>query len=163
MKKQVAGMVLMLFLLPLAAGAQQGSIELRSTAETEVVTVNAKGEKEVKRVDAARAKVVPGDTVIFTTHYKNAGKEPAGNVVITNPIPEHTVYVDRSAEGAGTRIDFSVNNGRSYASPGNLTVAGPDGKTRPAKPSDYTHVRWTLNKPLQPGGKGSVSFRGQVK
>ena len=29
--------------------------------------------------------------------------------------------------------------------------------------SEYTHIRWTLKKPIGKGGKGSVSFRAKVK
>ncbi len=80
-----------------------------------------KGEKEVKRVDTAKAKVVPGDIVIFSTYYTNIGSKPAANVMITNPVPEHMVYMDRSAEGKGTTIEFSVNGGKSYSAPDKLS------------------------------------------
>jgi uncharacterized repeat protein (TIGR01451 family) len=156
--------LLVLLLLPLTATAQKkGSIELRSISEVEVATTNAKGEKEVKRVDAAAAKVIPGDVVIFTTQYANIDKKPVEKVVITNPVSEHLIYVENSAEGQGMKIEFSVDQGKRYATPDKLTKTDAKGVSRRALARDYTHIRWTLGKPLAPGGKGSVTFRAMVK
>lgn len=151
-------------LVPVLAVAQQkAAIELKTVSEVEVTATNAKGEKEVKRVEAAKVNVTPGDTVIFTTSYSSNVKKPAENVAITNPVPEHMTYVDKSAEGAGTRIEFSIDGGKSYNTPDKLIVTVSPGKTRPAFAADYTHIKWTLTRPLQPGGKGSVSFKAKVK
>jgi uncharacterized repeat protein (TIGR01451 family) len=163
MTRTVMSMVLVL-LLPMTAAAQKkGSIELRSVSEVEVTTTNAKGEKEVKRVEAAAAKVIPGDVVIFTTQYVNIDTKPAEHIVITNPVPEHVVYVENSAEGQGMKIEFSVDQGKRYAAPDKLTKTDAKGVSRRASAGDYTHIRWTLGKPLAPGDKGSVSFRARVK
>jgi uncharacterized repeat protein (TIGR01451 family) len=157
-------MVMALLLMPAALPAQQTStIQLTSVAEVEVTEKNAQGEKEVKRKEAALAKVVPGDLVIFTTRYVNTGKQPAGNVTVMNPVPEHMTYVDKSAEGKGARIDYSIDGGKTYGSPAKLTVTDGQGRVRPALATDYTHVRWVLIAPLAPGGTGSVSFRAQLK
>jgi len=155
--------VLLVVLLPLVAGAQQGDIVVTSIAEVEVTQKNAQGAPEVKRVEASKAKVVPGDVVIFTTRYANKGKAPATGVVITNPVPEHMSYVDRSAEGKGTKIDFSVDGGKTYGIPEKLQVNGKDGKVRPALAGDYTHIRWTVTNPLAPGAEGQVTFRARIK
>lgn len=153
-----------LLLVPAALPAQQkGGIELATVAEVEVTGKNAQGEKEVKRMEAALAKVVPGDVVIFTTRYTNAGKEPANSVTIMNPVPEHMTYVDKSAEGRNARIDFSIDGGKTYAAPDKLAITDSQGKKRTAQAREYTHVRWVLTAPLAPGGAGSVSFRAQVK
>lgn len=164
MKKAAAIMIMTLLLVPTAISAQQkGGVDLKSVAEVEVVRQNAKGEKEVKRVDAAKANVVPGDTVIFTITYVNNGDKPAANVAVKNPVPGQMLYLDKSAEGAGTSIDFSVDKGRTYGSAGALKVKTSDGKERPAAAADITHIRWTLEKPVTPGATGSVSFRAKVK
>jgi len=164
MTKTVVSMVLLVLLLPMTAAAQKkGSIELRSSSEVEVATTNAKGEKEVKRVDAAASKVIPGDVVIFTTQYANVDKKPAENVVIMNPVSEHVVYVENSAEGLGMKVEFSVDQGKRYAAPDKLVKTDAQGVSRRAAAREYTHIRWTLGKPLAPGGKGSVSFRAMVK
>lgn len=145
-----------------AYGVEQGAIELISIAEVDVKAVSPTGAVKTERMEAAKAKVVPGDVVIFTTAYRHIGKEPAEKAVIDNPVPEHTVYVDGSAQGKGTRIEFSADNGKTYSAAKTLKAV-KDGKTRPAVAADYTHVRWTFDKPLKPGAKGSVSFRAKVK
>lgn len=155
--------IALLLLLPASAPAQQkGSIVLNSLSEVEVVKQNAEGKKEVKRVDAAKAVVVPGDTVIFTVSYANTDTKPADRVIVINPVPQHMTYIEKSAEGKGMAIDFSADGGKTYAAPEKLTVTA-EGKQRPATASDYTHIRWTLGKPLAPGGKGSVSFKALLK
>ena len=140
-----------------ARAQAKGTIELRMTAEQEIEVINADGVKEVKRVEAAR--VVPGDEVIYTIHYMNVGGEAADSVVITNPVPEHMVYKNRSALGEGTTITFSVDGGTAYDLPENLTVLDDEGKERPAKASNYTHVRWTFVESLLPETAGYVAFR----
>jgi uncharacterized repeat protein (TIGR01451 family) len=139
----------------------KGIIELGVLAWQEKEVINEKGEKEITRVPAAM--VVPGDEVIYTLNYTNVGEEPADSVIITDPVPEHMVYTEGSAEGADTVITFSVDKGATYGLPAVLTVAGADGKERPAKGSDYTHIRWTLQRSLAPGEKGGVSFRARLE
>lgn len=136
---------------------QERPIELTMVAEQEITVINAQGEKEVKRVPAAR--VVPGNEVVYTIFYRNVGEEMADNVVITNPVPEHMMYKDGSADGKGTSITFSVDGGKTYDVPANLKVRDAEGEERPAKATDYTHVRWTLNESLAPEAQGLVSFR----
>jgi uncharacterized repeat protein (TIGR01451 family) len=163
MSKTTISIMLALLLLSAAAWAQQKSpIELKSLAEVDVTVTNAKGEKEVKRVEAAKATVVPGDVVIFTNQYANTGDKPATDVVIRNAVPEHMIYVDGSAEGKGTRIEFSVDKGKTYGAPDKLTVTDAKGAKRKAAAQDYNNIRWTVEK-LPPGAKGSVSFRAKVK
>ena len=160
--KRIISVTLSFLLLAFTASSivyaqAKGSIELRMTAEQEIEVVNADGEKEMRRIEAA--KVVPGDEVIYTIHYMNAGAEPADSVVITNPIPIHMMYKEGSASGEGTAITFSVDGGKTYDLPENLIILDSKGKERPATASDYTHVRWTLTGSLLPETGGNVSFR----
>lgn len=161
-KRFIAGLLVVL-LSPMLAWPQQGSIELKSVSEVEVVTKDAQGKTVVNRVEAAKSKVVPGNVVIITTTYRNIGTMPADNVAITNPIPQHTFYVDLSASGKDTRIDFSIDGGKTYNAPEKLTAKDDQGRTRPALPVDYTDIRWTRSKQLKPGESGSVSFRTRIK
>jgi len=150
-------------LQPLVVRAQQGDIVVTSVAEVEVKEKTAQGTIETKRIEASKSKVAPGEVVIFTNRYVNKGKQAATGVVIINPVPEHMSYVDKSAEGKGTKIDYSIDGGKRYAAPEKLQVKGKDGKIRPALAGDYTHIRWTVSSPLAPGAGGSVSFRGRIK
>jgi uncharacterized repeat protein (TIGR01451 family) len=162
-KRGVAVLILLLLALPVIAGAQQGTLSLQSTAEKVLVEKDKQGRKTTKRVLVSDTSVYPGDEVVFTTNYENIGKDPATAVAIKNPVPEHMVYVDGSAEGKGAKIDFSVDGGKSYALPAKLKVKDQEGKERRATAADFTHIRWTLEKPLEKGKKGSVSFKATVK
>lgn len=151
-----------LLALPVASWAQsKGHIVLASVAEVENEVFNPEGKKVIERVPAA--KVLPGSEVIFTTRYENVSKEKAENAVITNPMPEHMLYKRRSARGAGARVMFSVDNGKSYNIPSQLFVMDAAGRKFPAQPKDYTHIRWTFENPLPSGAKGEVSFRAILK
>ncbi|MBI5562231.1 MAG: DUF11 domain-containing protein [Deltaproteobacteria bacterium] len=162
-RKALAVLAVVFFAAMAAHAEEKGSIKLTSLAETDTIVVNAKGEKEVKRVEAARAKVVPGDVVIYTTLYENVGKAPVTDAVINNPVPEHMLYVDNSAEGKGTRIEFSVDGGKTFGATNTLTMVDVKGKARPARPTDYTNIRWTMEKAIAPGASGGVSFKAKIE
>jgi uncharacterized repeat protein (TIGR01451 family) len=140
-----------------SAVPESGPIQLTSNAEVEVIKTDANGKQSIKRELATE--VVPGKDVIYTLTFENLGTNSGNDIVINNPIPEHTVYKTGSALGTDTRISFSVDGGQSFASPEQLTVTGADGNTRTAKASEYTTIRWQYTKPLQPGNKSSVEFR----
>ena len=165
MRAGIAAVVLTsCFTVPSAVAAQaKSAIEITTAAVVDVVQKNEKGEKTVVKKEVSAAKIVPGDIVTFTLTYANRGSQPAQNVVVANPVPDHMVYLDRSAEGKGTSIDFSVNGGKSYDAPGRLTVKDAQGRVRPARGEDYTHIRWTLASSLAPGWSGTVSFKARVK
>ncbi|MEZ5541405.1 MAG: hypothetical protein R3F42_05115 [Pseudomonadota bacterium] len=136
-------------------------IEVSTSAEIEVKEVNAQGEQIVRRVPATT--VVPGTEVIYTITAKNTGTEPADRVVVTNRVPEQTVYVAGSAAGPGVAITFSVDGGKTYATATKLSVVDAAGKTRPATAADYTHVRWTFQSSLGPVQEAPVWYRARVK
>ena len=130
-------------------------------ALTEITTTNEAGQEVTTRVQAG--KVVPGDEVIYTVHFVNKGTEPADDVVITNPIPQHMVFTSVGQSPRGAEVEMSANGGSEYGQPGQITVADAGGGVRPANASDFTHVRWTFQEPLEPGAEGSVSFRAQLQ
>ncbi len=141
--------------------AAEGTIELRTVAETELEVVNEEGVREILREEAAT--VVPGDDVIFTIHFANVGSEPAENVVITDQIPEHMLFRDLEGGYEGALVTISVDGGGRYDLPGNLVVTDDQSGERPAEAHDYTHLRWTLPAPVAPGEKGFVVYRAQLQ
>lgn len=108
--------------------------------------------------------VVPGDEVKYTIVFKNDAKVPvdAGTVVVTNPVPENTVYVADSAFGSGTKIQFSIDGAKSFGSPDDLTVV-QDGTKVPASSADYTTIKWTFGPALAPAAQSYVSFNVRLK
>lgn len=151
------------FLYAAQASAQQ-NVELVTKAEKEI-EVEEKGAKVKKLVPPV--KMVPGDDVIYTVTYTNKAKAPADSVVITNPVPQHTRYKDGSAAGEGANIVFSVDGGKTFATPDKLTVTIKDksGKdiTRPATAQEYTHIRWALKGSVAPGQSGTVRYRAVIQ
>lgn len=164
MKRTLAILMAALLLTPSMSTAEgKKGVELVSRSEVDVVQKNDKGEKVLTRVDTAKANVVPGDTVIFTITYVNNGDQPATGVTINNPVPQHMVYLDKSAQGSGARIDFSVDKGKTYGAMNILKAKTASGKEKPAAAEDITNVRWVLENPLKPGSSGNVSYRAKVK
>jgi uncharacterized repeat protein (TIGR01451 family) len=157
MNRMIIVTVLVLFL----AGAAHASVELNAVAMTEITTTNQAGQEVTTRVQAG--KVVPGDEVIYTINFVNHGTEPAADVVITNPIPEHMVFTQVEDSPRAAAVSMSPDGGSLYDSPRNLTVTDAKGQPRPAKAADFTHVRWTFQEPLEPGAEGIVSFRAQLQ
>ena len=162
--KAMAATVLLL-MLGSAAFAEdvKGTIVLESMNEVDVVVENEKGEKEVKRVDAAKARILPGDEIFFSVRFSNAGTEPAGDIVITNPVPEHMILKPLTIHGENASVILSIDNGKSFDRQEALFVVEEDGTKRPPKPEEYTHVRWSFSKEIMPGEQGSVGFSAIVE
>ena len=153
--------ILISMLLPAGPAAyamqEAGPVQLTSHAEVEVIETDTTGKQRIKRAPAAE--VVPGKEVIYTLAFENVGTEPGNDIIIQNPIPEHTVYMTDTASGKDTRISFSIDDGQHFSPANLLTVTEADGSTRVAKASEYTTIRWQYTKPLQPGNTSSVKFR----
>ncbi|MGH6610269.1 MAG: hypothetical protein ACRECQ_08435 [Burkholderiaceae bacterium] len=144
-----------------SAIAQQNPIMVKNVAETEVEVKNPQGVVEKKRMPLDKA--TPGTEVIYTTTFTNHGSKPAGNIAITNPLPNDTIYVGNSAFGENTDITFSIDGGKSYAPADKLRVKTAEGRERAALPSDYTHIRWAYRGDLPPAKTGSAGFRAVIK
>jgi uncharacterized repeat protein (TIGR01451 family) len=87
----------------------------------------------------------PADTVTYTLVCVNVGLGSAADVVLKNPIPDGTRYIESSAAGQGT--DISVER-----------------ESKPApQQGAATVVQWKLNEPLQPGAEKIVSFKVIVR
>lgn len=119
--------------------------------------VDDSGQVQRRFVDADQ--VIPGDELRYTITFENGGRDAidAGSIVITNPLPNNTVYIDGSAFGSGTVIEYSTDNGDSFAPAEALTVSR-DGGQVPASAADYTTIRWTFEPSLEAGEKSHVSF-----
>ncbi len=138
------------------ANADKG-MTLKVMVEQETVITNEKGRKETRRI--AATKIVPGDEVIYTIHYLNSGDKPAENVFISMPVAEHTRYRSGSARGGETGISFSVDKGKNFGAPADLSVKLDNGRMRPATAADYTHIKWKFKTPVPTGASGAVSYR----
>lgn len=137
-------------------------VELKTTVSKVVIETGA-DDKPVRRlVDASN--VVPGDTLQYVISFTNKGADvvDAGSIVITNPLPPDTVYVDGTAQGSGTDISFSVDSGATFGQPAELKVI-KDGVETTAQAADYTTIRWAFKRALEAGKTGDVTFNVRLK
>lgn len=147
------------------AGAEPAAVEanpisIKTIAEVQRRTM-VKGKLQIELQPATR--VVPGDEVIYTLEVRNAGPVAADALAFAIPIPQHMVYVANSAVGPGAEVSYSVDGGRSFDKPENLVIHGAEGKSRPAAPSDYTHIRWVLRNTLKVGSVAMARFRAVLQ
>lgn len=160
MKSLLPSIPLLFAVVTTPAVAQQGSIELKSEAFKEVETVDRDGRKEYKLV--APGLVLPKDEILYITTFTNVGDKPATDVVITNAVPNNSVYKTGSAFGAGTDITYSIDGGKVFAAADKLFVDEDNGR-RPARADEYSHIRWIYHNQLAPGASGTVTFRTIVQ
>lgn len=138
------------------------AVALSTTVQKVVHETTGDGTVVTKLVDAQ--KVVPGDELHYTIVFRNDGDKPAdaGSIVITNPLPDNTVYIADTAFGSGTRISYAVDGTEHFATPDKLTVVR-DGAEVPASSADYTAIRWAFQPALAPAAQGHVSFNVRLK
>lgn len=142
-----------------AQNAERGCIELKTVAEVQESYVDERGNAATRLVPAA--KVVPGDEIVWTIVANNVCTAPAGDVAITNPVPDHMRYVGSSAFGPGANIEFSLD-GSTFGAPETLVVAEADGSRRAARADEYSHIRWVLPRPIGPSESLIVRYRATV-
>jgi uncharacterized repeat protein (TIGR01451 family) len=108
-------------------------------------------------------RVVPGDEVFYTLEIRNTGSRQLPPPTVDFAIPEHMRYIADSAVGAGAEVSYSVDGGRTFDRPENLTVIPVGADARLATPADYTHIRWRLKHALQAKAMALARFRAIVK
>jgi uncharacterized repeat protein (TIGR01451 family) len=150
-------MGILLSAISLGALAQ---VELKTEMFKVVSTQRDNGTSKTEWVNPDN--ITPGDKVGYRILVENKGDKPADDIVLNNPVPENTIYIDGSARGANSSIVFSVDQGKTFDTPENLFIM-KDGKKVSATANNYSNVRWVLTSPLKAGEKGSVQYVVQVK
>lgn len=159
MKSAVVGLALLALSAAMPAVA---SVEMSTTVQKVVIEEDEQGNSVRKLVSADQ--VVPGDTLHYVISFTNkgSGTVDSGSIVITNPLPPDTVYLEGTAQGSGTEITYSVDSGGTFGRPEELTVLR-DGERVPAQAADYTTIRWAFKPALEAGKTGDVSFSVRLK
>ena len=142
---------------------QKPKLELKTTVEKEV-KIKKQGKWVLERHSADKA--VPGDVVIYTITYTNTGNGTMVDAVIVNPVPKGFLVNPERAEGKDAEVTCSIDDSHSFHPPPVMvTVKKPGGslESKPAPLDRYTHLRWIIKKPVQPGESGRVSFKATVK
>ena len=145
--------------MPLATDAAATPAAVNDgTAATPALMSSPVGSPSGTTATAAPGEVFPGDVLRYTIVFENTSTQDvaAGSVVITNPLPEQTVYLEGSAMGTDTLITFSVD-GEIFGPPGELLV-GEGASARAATASDLRVIRWTYEPLLPAGASSEVSF-----
>ena len=146
--------------MPTAASAKP---LLKLSLAGEIVSKDAKGQEQATPVDAA-SMPAPGQTLRYVITATNKGDEAARNVIPVGKIPRGTIYKSGSASSDSTRVEFSLNGGKTWAAQPKVTVHTPTGDVvKLADPSTYTAVRWLSEKPLAPQASTNYSYEVQVK
>jgi uncharacterized repeat protein (TIGR01451 family) len=158
MRKFIASFTLLVavFLLSAAAWAAP-DMEIKIKAEKEKV-VTKDGQK-VKKMVIAKT-FLPGEIIHYTVLYRNKGTEDATGAVLSDPIPEGTVYIPGSASETG-ELTFSIDRGKAFNKPALLTYE-VKGVKQVASPEQYTNIRWVIDR-VPAGANGKVSFQVKVK
>lgn len=140
-----------------AAAQTSNAVSLNSDVLVERTSTDAQGRQQVTLEEPGV--VVPGDKLVFVLRYRNNGATPAGDFVVTNPLPTAVAF-----EGAGDeRAQVSVDGGRNWGALSALNVSNADGTSRPAAARDVTHIRWAFAQPIPAGEAGRLMFRGIVR
>ena len=160
-RKNRCAALLLGLLATLGAGAQMPEPELQVTTTVELAQVQVVyGRTSIRLLPADH--VVPGDLLIYTLKVRNAGSDPVARPQFIAPIPLHTSYVADTAVGPGADVMYSVDAGETFDKAQNLRVRGEGGALRPATAADYTHIRWTLRRPLKPKSVAYARFRARL-
>ena len=153
--------------LPLWAqspSSERPDVRITVRVQREVTRITSSGEAEVRREPVVSAK--REDVLVYTLEFANHGDSPAHEVQVMNPVPGGTVLIPETVQGDSARITYSIDGGVTYGTfPITRTVVLEDGTREevPAAPEEYTHVRWTLQEPLEPSESRTVEFKVRVQ
>lgn len=135
--------------------AQAVTVDTRLFLETYVTGKDGAIERKL----APAATVTPGDRLVYVVTYRNGGRQPATDFVVTNPIPIHVAFAGEETAGA----EMSVDGGKSWGALTALRITNANGTTRAARREDVTHLRWRIAQPIAAGGGGQVTFKARLK
>ena len=139
--------------IPLITQTPGKPVQLRLQAEKQIVITDETGtQKTTWQTLPASAVVQPGDIIRYSLRGENSTSSPVNNFVLTQPIPQQTVYILNSATGLQAKITYSIDNAKTYLANPTLQETLPDGtiQTKPAPAEAYTHIRWEFTKPVNP-------------
>jgi len=151
--KILAAILLTVCAVPAVAAAQERPIKLQS--DVKLVRQAQQGDApELVEPEG----VVPGDTLVFTTSYRNEGTSAVRDFVIVNPVPSDLVLTDEAA----TETEVSVDGGSHWGRLATLKIVNDGGEERPATIQDITHMRWVFSS-VAPSQTGEVRFSARVR
>lgn len=94
-------------------------------------------------------RLAAGDEVHYTLRVTNPGKSAVTDVQVTKRMPQGLQFIAGSAAGPSSVVEFSADGGVTF-------LAKP-------KAAEFTHVRWTLRRPLPAGATALLRFRATFR
>ena len=143
-----------------AVAVATGSGPLETAIVVETLQIEeGPGGKELRRW-APADRLTAGEEVHYTVRVTNPGKEPVSAIVVTKRLPYGVHYLPGTATGPACEVQFSTDGGNTFARP--ERAAGGSKKGQRKSPAvEYTHVRWILSNPLNPGATALLRFRAK--
>lgn len=149
-------LIAIIVLLTTSFAMAQGTPKLDITIADEKVNLT-----KAEKAPGASITYLPGDTLRYIVTASNIGDGLMTNPEIVDPIPAGVTYVADSATGENTTITFSINQGSTYMDwPPTYTVRNSKGilVKRKATPDMVTHIKWVIEKNLNPGEAMTLDF-----
>lgn len=154
-------LLLALALPGLAWAAPRPNVQLKLTGS--IVTKSADGKTMLTPVEKEAPK--SGDDVEYDIAATNTGTAPALKLMPKAKIPAGTAYVDGSAKAPHAKVEFSLDQGKTWSATPMVTVKGPTGApvVKKADPSLYTMIRFITDGALAPRGSALYTYEVHVK
>jgi uncharacterized repeat protein (TIGR01451 family) len=119
--------------------------------------------------DTARARkskpteVATNDTLRYSLVFKNTASRPISDVVFDNPLPDNMQLIGGSVtSSAPAKVEYSIDGGHTFSvQPMQTFLENGKSVQRPARPAEYTHIRWTMAGSVAAGA--SVTARYDVR
>lgn len=161
----VASLLLAAILLAVAAQARAGpQLELTMSSAVQILTRNERGEESVSY--ESRETAQPGERMLYTIRYHNAGDAAARAASLVGAIPANASFVEVVEAGSGVEVRFSSDGAKNFSFlPFTFVTTDAEGKTvtRDAGADNFTHLRFTLTTPIEPGASGQVSYLVRIR
>ncbi|MEM7793677.1 MAG: hypothetical protein AAF579_04385 [Cyanobacteria bacterium P01_C01_bin.118] len=127
-------------------------VKLTLSAEKQVINRDANGQEKISwKSLVGKVTVQPGDVLRYTVDGANSGDVEAKGLSITQPIPDKTTYILKSAKtDANAEIVYSIDNAQSFVAEPMVEVKLSDGtvELQPAPAAMYTHIQWNFGDEL---------------
>jgi uncharacterized repeat protein (TIGR01451 family) len=158
--------------MPGLANLEFERVASRNNQNKPRIALNLSSDKKVVQADRtvwqslpSNATVKPGDFVRYNLVGKNQGNSAAKKLVVTQPIPQGTVYVLNSATDRDPKVTFSIDGGKTFVANPTIEVQLANGQveTRPAPAERYAYIRWDFDRAIAPQATVAASYEVEVR
>ncbi len=153
MRQIMTVLLISLLSLSFAQDTQENPLEVSLEAFLVSTLTKDDGSTEEQFTQAETAR--PGQIVEYRVSLVNVSENnvPAGNAVVTGPVPAGTSYLEGSATASSENalLEFSADGGQRFGVPPiMITVVNDEGEEEEviATPDSYTATRWTVTRAL---------------